>query len=102
MKIYLHFFISFLAFILLLLIETTDYYLINKQYHPFSMYTNFEIYNFNHREAHTRFADFDQVIIKISHSGDFEQAIIKISHFGEFERAIIKISHFYDFEQEQQ
>ena len=88
-KIYLHFFISFLGFILSLLIDTTDYYLINKQYHPFSMYTNFEIYNFNHKKAHTHFADFERVKIKISHSADFEQVIIKISHF-------------YDFEQEQQ
>ena len=53
------------------------------------MYTNFEIYNFNHKKAHTHFADFERVKIKISHSADFEQVIIKISHF-------------YDFEQEQQ
>ena len=37
------------------------------------MYTNFEIYNFNHKKAHTYFADFEQVIIKISYSADFEQ-----------------------------
>ena len=55
------------GFILLLLIETTDYYLINKQYQSFSMYT---------------FADFEQVIIKISHFADFEQVIDKISHFA--------------------
>ena len=74
MKIYLHFYIPFLGFILSLLIDTTDYYLINKQYQPFSMYTNFEIYsNFNHKKAHTHFADFEQVIIKISHFADFEQ-----------------------------
>ena len=31
------------------------------------MYTNFEIFsNFNHKKAHTHFADFEQVIIKIS------------------------------------
>ena len=73
-KIYLHFYIPFLGFILSLLIDTTDYYLINKQYQPFSMYTNFEIYsNFNHKKAHTHFADFEQVIIKISHFADFEQ-----------------------------
>ena len=40
------------GFILLLLIETTDYYLINKQYQSFSMYI---------------FADFEQVVIKVSH-----------------------------------
>ena len=82
MKIYLHFYITFLGFILSLLIDTTDYYLINKQYQPFSMYTNFEIYsNFNHKKAHTHFANFEQAIIKISHFADFEQIIIKIS-FG--------------------
>ena len=57
-KIYLHFILS-------LLIDTTDYYLINKQYQSFSMYT---------------FADFEQVINKISHFADFEQVINKISH----------------------
>ena len=68
MKIYLHFYIPFLRFILLLLIDTTDYYLINKQYQPITMYTNFEIYgNFNHKKVHTHFADFEQVITKISH-----------------------------------
>ena len=72
-KIYLHFYTPFLGFILLLLIDTTDYYLINKQYQPFSMYTNFEIHsNFNHKKAHT-FADFEQVIIKIGHFAAFEQ-----------------------------
>ena len=74
MKIYLHFYIPFLGFILSLLIDTTDYYLINKQYQPFSMYTNFEIYsNFNHKKAHTHFADFEQVIIKIRHFTAFVQ-----------------------------
>ena len=29
------------------------------------------------------FADFEQVIIKISHFADFEQVIIKISHFAD-------------------
>ena len=102
-KIYLHFYISFLGSILSLLIDTIDYYLINKQYHPFSMYTNFEIYsNFNRKKARTHFADFEQVIIKLSHFADFEQFIIKISHFVGFEQVIIKISHFDDFEQEQQ
>ena len=86
-KIYLHFYISFLGFILLLLIETTDYYLINKQYRPFSIYTNFEIYsNFNRKKARTHFAGFVQVIIKINHFGDFEQVIIKISNFDDFEQ----------------
>ena len=33
---------------------------------------------------------------------DFEQVIIKISHFADFEQVIIKISHFTDFEQEQE
>ena len=78
-KIYLHFYIPFLGFILSLLIDTTDYYLINKQYQPFSMYT---------------FADFEQVIIKIIHFSDFEQVIIKIIHFADFQRVIIKFSHF--------
>ena len=32
------------------------------------------------------FADFEQVIIKISHFADFEQVIIKISHFADFEQ----------------
>ena len=45
------------------------------------------------------FADFEQVIIKISPFADFEQVIIKICHFADFERVIIKISHFADFEQ---
>ena len=81
MKIYLHFYIPFLRFILLLLIDTTDYYLINKQYQPITMYTNFEIYgNFNHKKVHTHFADFEQVIIKISHFSDLEEVITKISH----------------------
>ena len=57
------------------------------------MYTNFEIYsNFNHKKAHTHFADFKHVIIKFSHFSDFEQVIIKISHFAEFEQVIIKFS----------
>ena len=42
---FLHFYIPFYGFILLLLIDTTDYYLINMQYQPFSMYANFEIYS---------------------------------------------------------
>ena len=50
---------------------TTDYYLINKHYQPFSMYT---------------FADFEQVIIKFSDFADFEQVIIKFSHFADFEQ----------------
>ena len=54
------------GFILLLLIDTTDYYLINKQYQPFSMYN---------------FAGFEQVIIKFSHFSNFEQVMIKFSHF---------------------
>ena len=58
-----------------------DYYLINKQYQPFSMYT---------------FADFEQVIIKFSHFADFEQVIIKFSHFDDFEQVIIKFNHFAD------
>ena len=33
---------------------------------------------------------------------DFEQVIIKISHFAAFEQVIIKISHFADFEQVEQ
>ena len=79
-KICLHFYITFFGFILSLLIDSTDYYLINKQYQPFSMYTNFEIYsNFNHKKAQTYFADFGQVIIKINHFADFEQVIIKIT-----------------------
>ena len=86
-KIYLYFYIPFLGFILSLLIDTTDYYLINKQYQPFSMYT---------------FADFEQVIIKFNHFADFEQVKTKISHFADFEQVIIKISHFTDFEQEQE
>ena len=57
------------GFILLLLIDTTDYHLINKQYQSFSMYT---------------FADFEQVIIKFSHFADFELVIIKSSHFADF------------------
>ena len=48
------------------------------------------------------FADFEQVIIKISHFAAFEQVIIKISHFAAFEQVIIKISHFADFEQVEQ
>ena len=56
------------GFILSLLIETTDYYLINKQYQSFSMYT---------------FADFEQVIIKVSHFADFERVINKINHFAD-------------------
>ena len=71
-KIYLHFYIPFLGFILSLLIDTTDYYLINKQYQPFSMYTNFEIYG-NFKKADTHFANFEQVIIKSSRFNDFEQ-----------------------------
>ena len=44
------------------------------------MYTNFEIYgNLNHKKGIiSHFADFEQVIIKISHSADFESH--KISH----------------------
>ena len=49
----------------------------------------------------SHFANFEQVIIKISHFAVFEQVIIKISHFADFEQVIIKISHFADFEQEQ-
>ena len=72
-----------MGFILSLLIDTTDYYLINKQYQPFSIYTNFEIYsNFNYKKAHTHFADFEQVTIKISHFADFKEVIIKIGHFA--------------------
>ena len=72
-----------MGFILSLLIDTTDYYLINKQYQPFSIYTNFEIYsNFNYKKAHTHFANFEQVAIKISHFADFKQVIIKIGHFA--------------------
>ena len=51
---------------------------------------------FNRKEAHTHFADFEQVIIKIKHFADFEQIITKINHF---EQLIIKISHFSDLEQ---
>ena len=50
-KMYLHFYVAFLGLILLLLLDTADYYLINKQYQPFCMYTNFENYNFNHKKA---------------------------------------------------
>ena len=100
-KIYLHFYISFLGFILLLLIDTTDYYLINKQYQPLSMYTKFEIYgSFHHKKAHILLT-LEQVIIKISNFADFEQVIIKIRHFAELKQVIIKIVHFADFEQEQ-
>ena len=53
------------------------------------MCTNFEIYsNFNHKKAHTHFAVFEKVIIKISHFYDFEQVIIKISHFADFEQEL--------------
>ena len=86
-KIYLHFYITFFGVILLLLIDTTDYYLINKQYQPFSMYANFEIYgSFNHKKAHTHFANFERIIFKSSHFDDFEQVIIKSSRFTDFEQ----------------
>ena len=32
------------------------------------------------------FADFEQVIIKISHFADFEQVIFKIGYFADFEQ----------------
>ena len=69
-KIYLHFYITLFGFILSLLIGTTDYYLNNKHYQPFSMYT---------------FADFEQVIIKFSHFDTLNKSI-KISHFANFEQ----------------
>ena len=43
--------------------------------------------------THIHFANFEQVINKISHFANFEQVISKISHFADFEQVIIKISH---------
>ena len=50
----------------------------------------------------SRFTNFELVIIKIGHFADFEQVIIKISHFADFEQVIIKIIHSADFEQVKQ
>ena len=48
---------------------------------------------------YTLFADFEQIIIIISHFTNFEQVIIKISYSAAFEQFLIKISHFSAFEQ---
>ena len=90
-KIYLRFYIPFLGFILSLLIDTTDYYLINKLY----IYISYSlcILILPIKSTQTHFADLLKIIIKFSHFADFEQVIIKISHFADFEQVIIKISH---------
>ena len=42
----------------------------------------------------SHFADFVQVIIKVSHFAEVEQFINIINHFADFEQVIIKISYF--------